>query len=74
MPSTKRFDVDEALDRAMETFWEHGYKATSMCTLLDGMGIQKGSFYATFFFDAPDVFSSSVSSRFNASRSFGRWR
>jgi TetR/AcrR family transcriptional repressor of nem operon len=48
MPSTKQFDVDEALDRAMETFWEHGYTATSMCTLLEGMGIQKGSFYATF--------------------------
>jgi TetR/AcrR family transcriptional repressor of nem operon len=48
VPSTKQFDVDEALDRAVETFWEHGYKATSMCTLLDGMGIQKGSFYSTF--------------------------
>ena len=48
MPSTKQFDVEEALDRALETFWEHGYKATSMCTLLEGMGIQKGSFYATF--------------------------
>ena len=48
MPSTKQFDVDEALDRAVETFWRSGYGATSMCTLLDGMGIQKGSFYATF--------------------------
>jgi TetR/AcrR family transcriptional repressor of nem operon len=48
MPSTKQFDVDEALDRAMETFWEHGYEATSMCALLERMGIQKGSFYATF--------------------------
>jgi TetR/AcrR family transcriptional repressor of nem operon len=48
LPSTKQFDVDEAMDRAVETFWEHGYKATSVCTLLEGMGIQKGSFYATF--------------------------
>ena len=48
MPSTKQFDVDEALDRAVETFWEHGYEATSMCVLLERMGIQKGSFYATF--------------------------
>ena len=48
MPSTKQFDVEQALDRAVGTFWEHGYKATSMCTLLEGMGIQKGSFYATF--------------------------
>ena len=48
MPSTKQFDVEEALDRAVDTFWEHGYQATSMCTLLAEMGIQKGSFYATF--------------------------
>ena len=48
MPGTKQFDVDEALDRAMTAFWEHGYEATSMSKLLDRMGIQKGSFYATF--------------------------
>ncbi|MEM7231737.1 MAG: TetR/AcrR family transcriptional regulator [Planctomycetota bacterium] len=48
MPSTKQFDVNEALDRAMEAFWENGYEATSMTKLLERMGIQKGSFYATF--------------------------
>jgi len=48
MPSTKQFDVDEALDRAMEAFWERGFEATSMTELLGRMGIQKGSFYATF--------------------------
>ena len=48
MPSTKQFDVDEALARALEAFWEDGFRATSMTRLLGRMGIQKGSFYATF--------------------------
>lgn len=48
MPSQKQFDIEEVLDRAMEAFWESGYEGTSMTRLLDRMGIQKGSFYATF--------------------------
>lgn len=48
MPWEKQFDVDEARDRAMATFWARGYKATSMRELLDAMGIQRGSFYDTF--------------------------
>ncbi len=48
MPSQKQFDVDEALGLALEEFWRQGYRATSMADLLGCMGIQKGSFYATF--------------------------
>jgi TetR/AcrR family transcriptional regulator, transcriptional repressor for nem operon len=48
MPWEKNFDVDVALDKACETFWAKGYDATSMCDLLEAMGIQKGSFYATY--------------------------
>jgi TetR/AcrR family transcriptional repressor of nem operon len=48
MPWEKQFDRDEVLDRAEQTFWLGGYEATSLETLLDRMGIQKGSFYATF--------------------------
>ena len=48
MPQQKKFDVDEVLDRAMDAFWENGYEAMSMTPLLERMGIQKGSFYATF--------------------------
>ena len=48
MPWEKNFDVDEARERAMRTFWTRGYDATSMQDLLAAMGIQRGSFYDTF--------------------------
>ena len=42
------FDRDETLSKAMEVFWEKGYKATSIDDLVDSMGIQRGSIYNTF--------------------------
>ncbi|MEZ4364106.1 MAG: TetR/AcrR family transcriptional regulator [Kofleriaceae bacterium] len=48
MPRDKLFDVEEARQKAMVAFWSNGYEATSMQGLLDAMGIQRGSFYATF--------------------------
>lgn len=48
MPWEKNFDVDQALEKAGETFWAQGYEATSMQNLLDAMGIQKGSFYNAY--------------------------
>ncbi|MGL6076250.1 MAG: TetR/AcrR family transcriptional regulator [Fimbriiglobus sp.] len=48
MPWEKQFDQQEVLDKAKRAFWENGYEGTSMAELLDAMGIQKGSFYATF--------------------------
>ena len=48
MPWEKNFDVDQALNKAMEAFWAKGYEATSMQELVDCMGIGRGSLYATF--------------------------
>ncbi|MBY0286179.1 MAG: TetR/AcrR family transcriptional regulator [Mycobacteriaceae bacterium] len=44
----RAFDRDEALGRAMEVFWEHGYEATSMSHLTAAMGISSPSLYAAF--------------------------
>lgn len=48
MPRVKTFDVEEALNSAMELFWEKGYESTSISDLTQHLGIGKGSFYATF--------------------------
>ncbi len=48
MPWEKNFDADEALTKAMHAFWARGYEATSINDLVDCMGINRGSLYATF--------------------------
>ena len=48
MPWEKQFNPDDALDKAMRAFWAGGYDATSMQDLVDCMGINRGSIYATF--------------------------
>lgn len=48
MPWEKQFDPDDALDKAMNAFWAHGYEATSVQDLTECMGINRGSLYATF--------------------------
>ncbi len=48
MARTKEFDTDEALERAMNAFWTHGYAGTSVHDLVDAMQIQRGSLYGTF--------------------------
>lgn len=48
MPRARSFDLDSALDRAVELFWREGYAATSVRDLCDAMGLLQGSFYAAF--------------------------
>ena len=42
------FDVDAALDRAMEVFWSKGYEATSVDDLCEVTGLSRSSLYAAF--------------------------
>jgi TetR/AcrR family transcriptional repressor of nem operon len=48
MARPKAFDIDAALVRAMELFWQQGYAATSMEQLVAAMGISRQSLYDTF--------------------------
>ena len=48
MPRVKTFDQEEAVQSAMELFWQKGYADTSLSDLTAHLGIGKGSFYATF--------------------------
>jgi TetR/AcrR family transcriptional regulator, transcriptional repressor for nem operon len=48
MPRTKAFDPDDALQKAMQIFWEQGYAATSVDMLVQAMGINRFSLYSTF--------------------------
>ena len=48
MPWEKQFDTEQALERAMTLFWRKGYESTSIQDLVDALGVQRGSLYATF--------------------------
>ena len=48
MARPREFDEGEALDGALETFWEQGYEATSLPALLDSTGLSRGSLYKAF--------------------------
>ena len=48
MARQKEFQPNEVVDAAVQVFWEKGYEATSIQDLVDAMGINRGSIYATF--------------------------
>lgn len=44
----REFDVEAALDRAIEVFWRHGYEGTTLHDMTEAMGINRPSLYAAF--------------------------
>jgi len=44
----RRFDIDTALNRAVEVFWRKGYEGASVSDLTEAMGINPPSLYAAF--------------------------
>lgn len=44
----RSFDIEQALDRALEVFWRQGYEGASICDLTAAMGINPPSLYAAF--------------------------
>lgn len=48
MGRNKEFDPEAALQAALELFWRNGYEATSMQDLVEHLGINRGSIYATY--------------------------
>ena len=44
----RHFDMDQALDRALEVFWRKGYEGATICDLTAAMAINPPSLYAAF--------------------------
>ena len=44
----REFDAEQALDRALDLFWKHGYEGTSLSALTGAVGVTPTSLYAAF--------------------------
>jgi TetR/AcrR family transcriptional repressor of nem operon len=48
MSRPREFNMDTALQGAMDIFWRQGFAATNLPDLLTAMGLTRGSFYKAF--------------------------
>lgn len=48
MARPREFEPAEAVEKAMQVFWQHGYEDASLPDLLTGMGLTRGSLYKAF--------------------------
>lgn len=48
MARAKSFDRGDALEKALDVFWKHGYQGVGLTKLLRDMGIARQSLYDTF--------------------------
>lgn len=48
MARTAAYNREEVIEKAMQTFWDHGYQATGMSQLLRVTGLNPGSLYTAF--------------------------
>lgn len=69
MARPREYDVNDALEQAMQVFWDKGYQSASLSALTKAMGISKSSFYEAFgskhelYLSALEHYSQTVSGR-----------
>lgn len=48
MAGVRQFDEDTVFEHALDTFWVHGFRATTMLDLSKQTGVQRGSLYNAY--------------------------